>query len=87
MAREHRVDHLRNNRVVESHDAGEQRLVLLQPADQILAQLVFHGALGKLGSQIFVVSKCSEGLGKAGGRFIKTVLLIAHSILCAQRRL
>ena len=44
VARQNRVDNLRHDGLVESDDAREDRLPGVQPGNQVLADLVFHGA-------------------------------------------
>ena len=44
VARQNRVDDLRDDRVVVSHDAGKQRLAPLNLADQIAAEFVLDGS-------------------------------------------
>jgi hypothetical protein len=44
VAREDRVDDLRDDRLVVADDAGEERLPGAQPRDQVLADLVLDAA-------------------------------------------
>ena len=48
VARQNRVDDLRDHRLLETDDAREERLALLQFAQQILAQLILDAAQRQL---------------------------------------
>ena len=61
--REHGVDNLWNHGIFEADHAGEQVVAALELADQILAQLAFHGPLAKMPLAKFAVFQCSEGRG------------------------
>ena len=59
MLREEGVDDLRNDRVVESNDAGEQRLGRTKLADQVFPNFTFNAAVGEPAS-VDCVSKLAE---------------------------
>ncbi len=45
VARQHRVDDLRDDGIVESHDAREERFAALQLADEVRSQLFFYRSI------------------------------------------
>ena len=70
VAREHRVDDLRDDRVVVTDDAREERFFGArggaQAGDQVVAELIFDGAGDPFGS-VFRFAEFAEGLGQCCG--------------------
>ena len=63
MAREDGVDDLRDDRVLIPDDAGKDRLLGAEPADEVLAKLVLDAASEAFGG-VFTAAESAEGRGK-----------------------
>src|SRR6266700_3457932 len=64
MARKNGIHDLRDNGVVITDDAGENRIILSQLCDQIIAQLIFHTARAQFFFRKGASAQLAEGEGK-----------------------
>jgi len=69
VAGQHRIDHLRDYRILVANDAREQFLAALEATDQVLAHFVFHAACGQALLVEFGGAKGSQGC-RSGHEFI-----------------
>ena len=65
LPRQNRVDDLRNDCVFKADDAGEERLLRLEPGNQVGAHLVFDAAgLQACFGKLSAAAQFPQGLGK-----------------------
>ena len=70
VTREDRVDDLRNNSVVVTHNARKQGLTAFQLADQVRPQLVLQCAIGRVLIEKAAGAKLAQRLRQVGGRHV-----------------